>query len=414
LNLLRSISVTCKKIPGIFRVLIGIICFTIIVPLIANDQPLYISNDSAFGFPALNPHGSAVINLNNSEIIIIYQQIDWKSDTLFNKIFALIPWSPNKTDVLNANYIGPASNNYRLNQNGNKLLLTGSERHLLGTSKRGEDVFSGLLHGSRVSISVGLFSMLITGFIGIFLGAMAGFFGDDKLKLSSATLFTSAILAIPFWFYCIQLSSEYDSKFYSVLVCSSFILIFIGLKKFLNRFEYYKRSVSIPADLIILKLIEILASMPRLILIIVIAAVITPSVQSLILIIGLTSWTEIARITRAEMLSAKGYDYIEAARAQGTGDMRLIFKHAIPNIISPAIVVLVFGISGAIMTESGLSFLGIGVPQDVVTWGSLLAAGKEHFQAWWLIIFPGLALFGTIYFFNSLGEYMQRVLVKGR
>lgn len=91
----------------------------------------------------------------------------------------------------------------------------------------------------------------------------------------------------------------------------------------------------------------------------------------------------------------------------GFSTLRIIFKHALPNAMAPALITIAFGIAAAILIESGLSFLGIGVPQDIVTWGSLLAAGKENFSAWWLVIFPGFAIFITVTAYNLIGEALR-------
>jgi peptide/nickel transport system permease protein len=127
-------------------------------------------------------------------------------------------------------------------------------------------------------------------------------------------------------------------------------------------------------------------------------------------IIGLTSWTEIARFTRAEFLKIRNLEYIQAGQALGYSEARIIFRHALPNGIAPALVAIAFGIASAILIESGLSFLGIGVPADVVTWGSLVNAGRENFQAWWLVVYPGLAIFITVTIYNLLGEGLRDAL----
>ena len=153
--------------------------------------------------------------------------------------------------------------------------------------------------------------------------------------------------------------------------------------------------------------IEVFISIPRLILIISFAAIARPSFMNIILIIGFTSWTEIARFIRAELLRIRNSEYVDTARAMGFSNFRIILKHALPNALAPATVAIVFGVASAILIESGLSFLGIGVPLDAVTWGTLLFAGKENFEAWWLVIFPGLAIFITVTAFNLVGDGLR-------
>jgi peptide/nickel transport system permease protein len=128
------------------------------------------------------------------------------------------------------------------------------------------------------------------------------------------------------------------------------------------------------------------------------------------IIIGFTNWTGIARFTRAEFLKIRSLEYVQAAQALGFSEIRIILKHALPNGLAPAFIAIAFGIASAILIESGLSFLGIGVPHDVVTWGSLLNAGKENFNAWWLVVFPGLAIFLTVTIYNLLGEGLRDAL----
>ena len=128
---------------------------------------------------------------------------------------------------------------------------------------------------------------------------------------------------------------------------------------------------------------------------------------NLMIIIGLTAWTGIARLTRAEFLRVSTMEYIQAAKSLGISEFRIIFKHALPNALAPALVAIAFGVASAILIESSLSFLGIGVPPSTVTWGSLLNLGREQFTAWWLLVFPGLAIFITVTVYNLLGEGLR-------
>jgi peptide/nickel transport system permease protein len=120
-------------------------------------------------------------------------------------------------------------------------------------------------------------------------------------------------------------------------------------------------------------------------------------------VIGVTSWTGIARYIRAELLKIRSLEYIEAANSLGFSNFRTLLKHAIPNALSPVLIAIAFGIASAILTESSLSFLGFG-SGDSVTWGSLLSSARQSPQAWWLAIFPGFAIFITVTVFNLIGE----------
>ena len=171
------------------------------------------------------------------------------------------------------------------------------------------------------------------------------------------------------------------------------------------------QEVNVPVDSLISRGIEIFNSMPRLLLIISISAVIEErSLWLVMVIIGLTSWTGIARFTRAEFLRIREQEYISAAQAMGFPEWRIIVKHALPNALAPVFVAVAFGIASAILIESGLSFLNIGVPDEAVTWGSMLNIGRTEPEAWWLIIFPGLAIFITITIYNLIGEGLRDAL----
>ena len=127
-------------------------------------------------------------------------------------------------------------------------------------------------------------------------------------------------------------------------------------------------------------------------------------------IIGLIGWTGIAKFIRAELLRIRKLGYVESAQAFGYSELRIILRHAIPNALTPVLIAIAFGIASAILTEASLSFLGIGVPPDHVTWGYLLQLSRSHFQAWWLAIFPGIAIFLTVTIFNVLGESLTEAL----
>ena len=184
------------------------------------------------------------------------------------------------------------------------------------------------------------------------------------------------------------------------------------LRKISNlfQFRYLQKETNIPVDAFVSRGIELLNSIPRLILIITVTAVVERSIWIVMIIIGLTSWTGIARFTRAEFLRIRSLEFVQAAESLGFSSARTIFKHALPNSLAPVFVSIAFGIASAILIESGLSFLGIGVPTDIVTWGSLLNLGRQNLEAWWLIIYPGMAIFITITIYNMIAEASRDAL----
>ena len=162
------------------------------------------------------------------------------------------------------------------------------------------------------------------------------------------------------------------------------------------------------ADIVISRAIEIMLTIPTFFLIIAIIAFLPPSIYNIMAVIGLTGWTGFARFVRAEFLKLKQLDFITALRALGASHRRIIFLHMLPNAMAPVLVSAVFGIAGAILTESSLSFLGFGVPPPTPSWGDILSQSRDYIEfAWWLTVFPGFAIFMSITAYNLVGEGLR-------
>jgi peptide/nickel transport system permease protein len=161
-------------------------------------------------------------------------------------------------------------------------------------------------------------------------------------------------------------------------------------------------------DMSISRLIEIVMCFPSFFLILAVIAFLPPSIYTIMVVIGLTRWTPIARYARGEFLRLKNQDFAFAARALGASDRKIIFKHLLPNSIAPVLVSATFGIANAILIEAALSFLGLGVQPPTASWGGILALAREYIDvAWWLATFPGLAIFFTVTAYNVLGEGLR-------
>ncbi len=164
-------------------------------------------------------------------------------------------------------------------------------------------------------------------------------------------------------------------------------------------------------DVVIMRLVDIMLSIPSFFLILAVIAFLTPSIMNIMIVIGLTSWMGVTRLVRAEFLSLCDREYVLASRTLGARDFRLIFRHLLPNSLTPIIVSAVLGVAGAVLMESGLSFLGLGVQAPQASWGNILTDGKEYIQfAWWLSLFPGLAILMTVLGYNLLGEGLRDAL----
>jgi len=164
-------------------------------------------------------------------------------------------------------------------------------------------------------------------------------------------------------------------------------------------------------DQLLMRLVDIMLCFPTFFLILAVIAMLEPSIWYIMIIIGLTGWMGVARLVRAEVLSLRERDFVVAARCIGASHTRIIFRHILPNAMSPVFVSATLGVAGAILTESALSFLGIGVQPPVPSWGNMLTAGKDYLEfAWWLSLFPGVAILVTVIAYNLVGEGLRDAL----
>jgi peptide/nickel transport system permease protein len=158
-------------------------------------------------------------------------------------------------------------------------------------------------------------------------------------------------------------------------------------------------------DSVIMRFVDIMLCFPTFFLILAVIAFLEPSIWNIMIIIGLTGWMGVTRLVRADFISLRERDFVKAARAIGASDLRIIFLHILPNAMASILVAATLGIAGAILTESALSFLGIGVQPPTPSWGNILTAGKDNIDiAWWLSLYPGLAILITVVGYNLLGE----------
>lgn len=375
------------------KMLIIIVIIGMLAPIIANDTPLFVKYKGESYFPAFREiaidFGLASWQPEMKKII------DWKTAKYESVVWALVPYAQDEFDMKNAHYKGPFDK-----QN----VKSTRWRHWLGTDETGHDLLSGMLHGTTIAVKVGVVSMSISSFIGIVFGAIAGFYGDDKLKASRIKVIFN-ILFLPIAFF-------YAFKMGLFGIVSFFVLMIIPnlLASIVDKIGFSKTKMIIPLDLLMMRFIEVFSAIPKMLLILTIVAISKPSIMLLMVVIGLTSWTGIARFTRAELLRVRNLEYMEAAQSLGFGEIRTIFKHALPNSLGPVLISIAFGVAGAIQTEAMLSFLGIGVEPGIMTWGKLLSASRSNFAAWWLAIIPGFAIFITVTIYNLIGEGLTDAL----
>ena len=163
-----------------------------------------------------------------------------------------------------------------------------------------------------------------------------------------------------------------------------------------------------PVDAILMRAVDVQLAFPFMLLALTIVAILGPSIFNVVLVLAVTSWTAYAKVVRSSVLSVKKQIYVEAAQAIGASRWRIVFLHILPNILSPFIVVATFQVSRLIITESSLSFLGLGVPTDIATWGGMLSDGREYLtDAWWIAVFPGLMLLLASLSINFVGDGLR-------
>ena len=283
--------------------------------------------------------------------------------------------------------------------------------YLFGTDDLGRDVFARMLQGSWVSLTVGFVAVGIAIIIGIFLGGIAGYYGQRHIRINQ--LFAAAFFIIG----GILLITDLIWLGTGFLICGLTCILLSFLTKKLARSKnqpvwtrlWYFNTISI--DTLVMRFVDIMLCFPSFFLILTVVALLPASIYNIMIVIGLTSWMGTTRFVRAEFLSLREQDFVAAARALGLNDLRIIFRHMMPNAVAPVLVSATIGIATAILTEAGLSFLGFGVPPPHATWGNILSGGKVFiFDAPWLTFVPGFAILIVVLSFNLFGEGLRDVL----
>ena len=307
---------------------LGLVGFLFVVAVladfVANDKPYYIEIEEEGHFPILIDYGVRLGLRQWPERLL---NADFKSLARDAKAvyWPPIPYASTGVDITGEIFEAP------------------SGAHWLGTDRLGRDVAAGMIHGARISLTIGLVVVAIQATVGLLLGGLAGYYGG--------------------W-----------------------------------------------VDLVLSRLFELMLGIPTFFLILTVAAIFPPSIYILMVILGLTGWVGIARIIRSEFLKVRAQEFVAAAQSLGGSDLRVMVRHILPNAVAPVLVSMSFGVAGAILAESSLSFLGIGVPQHLVTWGSILAVARANTFAWWLAVYPGVAIFLTVTAYNLLGDGLRDAL----
>jgi peptide/nickel transport system permease protein len=279
--------------------------------------------------------------------------------------------------------------------------------YLLGTDELGRDVFARMLQGAWVSLTVGFVAVGIAVIIGIILGGLSGYYGQNPIRVGEVLIAVLVIWMALGWGKLSTLTLVVLALAAAAIAAVLFVQRDSNARGLLHVFSVQFLSV----DMVITGLIDIMLCFPSFFLILTVVALLPASIYNIMIVIGLTSWMGAARFVRAEFLSLREQDFVTAARALGVSDWRIIFRHMVPNAIAPVLVSATIGIAGAILTEAGLSFLGFGVPPPHATWGNILSDGKNYlFDAPWLTFIPGIAILVVVLSFNLFGEGLRDIL----
>ena len=282
--------------------------------------------------------------------------------------------------------------------------------YLLGTDDLGRDVFARMLQGAWVSLTVGFVAVGISVVIGIFLGGIAGYFGQRHIRVDH-------LLGVLFLMIgMVLLATHFAYAGATVILINAGLAIYrirkkVPLKKQKTTWKRMLQKDTLSVDTLIMRFVDVMLCFPSFFLILTVVALLPASIYNIMIVIGLTSWMGATRFVRAEFLSLREQDFVAAAKALGLSNLRIIFRHMMPNAIAPVLVSATIGIATAILTEAGLSFLGFGVPPPHATWGNILSDGRRFiFDAPWLTFVPGFAILIVVLSFNLFGEGLRDVM----
>lgn len=285
------------------------------------------------------------------------------------------------------------------------------ERHWLGTDQLGRDTAAGILRSIYNALRIGIFSTLISMLLGTFLGASAAISGRNGLAFNKLQWLLVVPLAFGFCFYSFLamesvLKHGFASMSQELQLSNLAILILLGIAIYSVRmylqFPRLKKH-KVPFDDLLVKVLEMRKSIPSLIILLTIMPLFDkPSITSIILVLSFIGWTSFARIARAETINLLENDYISAARSIGVSNFRLLIFHILPNIVETIRVMFVFTFIANVLSESSLSFLGIGLGVEDISFGSMLSVASKNLSAWWMAVFPGLILFLMLICLNRI------------
>jgi peptide/nickel transport system permease protein len=395
--------------------LLFLLIMAIFEPYLANDLPFYVKHQNKSYYPVNQPNTKIEGTNTNA------RNANWREMKTEEIRWALLtPYGIHKKE--SQTYASPFGEQTFQDSAGKQQKLPSKYRHLLGTDKYGSDVFAGIIHGARISISVVLGSLAILLSIGIFFGGIAGYLGNNKWKIQRGEyyfLFIGIFLGFFYGFYVRNYTlidaftasplSGVSSLVFSLAIFFLILYLVMKIGRLFSFISFFKQEIQVPLDTFIVKLIEIKSSIPGMVLLLTFSILFSEKgISTLIFIIGLSSWTGVAQLVRAEVLKINNMLFIEAGKSLGFSHFRILFHHIVPNALLPISIAVLQSISSIIVAEAALSFLNIGLAPDEISWGKMLSMARESdIDKWWLVIFPGGMIFLTVVSIYQIMRYFN-------
>jgi peptide/nickel transport system permease protein len=375
------------RLAWIFFISVSILA--IIGPFIANEKPYRCTLEGVTYYPLFSGVSEAELSARHPS----FSPVDWRT-TSFESIWrAPVSYSHSSIDLKSGSQLSPFDT---------QPLRLGF-RHWLGTDQLGHDVLAGMIRGCRISLVIGLGSMLLALLFGVPMGSFAAYWGNRDWKISWIRFIIGCLLLF------IIVSVWYLPLSFPLKTLVSLLLIGIGIFiRFMTKKIKFKKN-SMPLDAMVMGIISIVDSFPGLFIILIILVLIPVKGWVVVMAtIALLRWPSMARYMRAEVFKMKESNYIKAAQVLNLSNFHILRQHIIPYAFRPVMITFIFGVSSAILAESSLSFLGIGLPAGEMNWGRLLSESRNHFEAWWLVLFPGCAIFFTLLSLYTIGNALQK------
>lgn len=375
---------------GSWFILMSILIMGLVGPLFTSSVPWKYQQDGRTEYPAWQVY---LHDMGIKDLPPDWNLRDW-SDRSATRVDNVIAYSANYID---ARCIGATA--------------PGIHAHVLGTDLQGRDILAGLVQGARISLTIAFWTTCFSLLFALFYTITTSYFGNNRLRLSILQIVIIALL-MSYLGFILFISFQSTSFFWFFSKCILFFIVLMVLIAVVNKYLDSKsiKSYAIPLDNFGVQGFLFFYSIPKhFILIILLGMLVSKSLIMVAFILALVIWSRFYTIMRIEILRLKSTNRFVALQNLGLGDVRILLRHLIPSLWSVLATPIIFCFASAITLDASLSFLGFGIGQNTVTWGSILAQVKEMPNAWWIGLFPSILLFLSIYSLHLLSRQNQKI-----